>query len=257
MAGDDDALGLVAVEPRQGERLVDVVHDALWQAIQAGRLTAGVKISESRIAESLGVSRTPVREALRRLQAAGMVVSRPHRGIVVVDPKQDAATVFAVRQRLEGLAASLAAQQMTVPQLERLTDLQDRMEALVDRMEAMSAEEEAEAREELAVLNARFHEEINSAAGSARLTQLIDQVSPVYLSREVVTRYSLAETRHSMEGHRAILDALWRRDSELADELVCEHLELGKRIVLRQLNAEPQDAASVVPALVDGAERAG
>lgn len=214
--------------PVPGERLADRVYRAVRRAIGDGDLLAGARLVETEVAEMLGVSRTPVREALRRLESDGVLASEPHRGFAVVDLLEDAAVVYQVRQRLEGLAAQLAAENITVPTLKELDHVQVQMERILD-------DDAPETLHELAVLNSVFHDTISEAASSPRLRRLVKDLVPQYVSRQVVTLYSAEQRRESFEGHRQILDALWRRDGELADRLVQEHLEKGKQVVLAQL----------------------
>lgn len=216
------------LDSKPGERLADGVYRALRRGIADGLVPARTRLVETDVAEVLGVSRTPVREALRRLETDGMLESAPHRGFVVCDPLEDAATVYTMRQRLEGLAARMAAEHITVPQLKELDRAQAEMERLLD-------DDSPGAIAELGRLNAVFHTLINEAAGSPRLSRIISYLAPMYVSRQVVTMYSEAERRASFESHRQILAALWARDEETADRLVQEHLEKGKRVVLDRL----------------------
>lgn len=213
-----------------GVPLSQAVYQSLHQAIGEGRIPAGGRLIENDIARLLGVSRTPVREALRRMQSDGTLESTPHRGFVVVDLMDDAAVVFQVRERLEGLAAALAAKRITVAELTELDRIQTRIEGLAPGAEG-------EAVDEMARLNAAFHTRINEASGSARLRTLVEHLTPAYVSYQVVTFYRPDERARSVQGHRRILDALWARDHDLADQLVQDHLEMGKRIALQRLTA--------------------
>jgi DNA-binding GntR family transcriptional regulator len=198
----------------------------LADVLKSGRLAPGARLVEADIADALQVSRTPVREALRRLEAAGLVQSVRNRGFVVANLLADVDHVFLIRERLEGLAAKLAAQEITVGELDHLNALQRSMEDLVTDS---SVDVEA-----LVDLNHRFHASITGAARSPRLSALIDRLHPEYVSYQVVRSYDQDERARSIDEHRAILDALWRRDAAAADELVQRHLERGKSIVVAQ-----------------------
>ena len=227
MKGDGSVIDSLVrtANPVLGERLADRVYRSVRAAISDGALVGGDRLVETDVADLLGVSRTPVREALRRLEADGVVASEPHRGFVVVDALEDAATVYAIRQRLEGLAARLAADNITVPTLTELDHVQSQMERLL-------GDDSPETFHELAMLNSVFHDTISEAAGSPRLRTLVRDLVPQYVSRQVVTFYDQQQRRESFEGHRRILEALWRRDGALADGLVQEHLEKGKQVVV-------------------------
>ena len=101
--------------------LRDVVSDVLRQAIKDGVLKPGERLMEIRLAEELGVSRTPIREAIRKLEQEGFVVMVPRRGTYVADISlKDISQVFEIRGALEELAAGLAAERITPDELERL-----------------------------------------------------------------------------------------------------------------------------------------
>jgi DNA-binding GntR family transcriptional regulator len=148
------------------------------------------------------------------------------RGFEIVDPVQDAAVVYEMRQRLEGLAARLAAEVITVPELEALNAVQARMMAIIESADP------SRSLDELAELNGLFHSRINSACRRPRLIHLIEQLSPIYISRQIVMLYSQEERKHSIEEHAEILAALWGRDAERAEQLIHRHLKGGKRFML-------------------------
>jgi DNA-binding GntR family transcriptional regulator len=214
--------------------LGDAVHAAISQALQLGLYRPGARLVEGELAQELSVSRTPVRDALHRLEVEGLVRSVHNRGFVVADLDSDAAVVFAIRGRLEGLAAALAARHITVPELEALDRLQGQMERIV-----ADPEPDVDA---LIELNYAFHHAVNHASRSERLERLISRLHPQYVSYQVIRLYDGRERRRSIEEHRATLDALWRRDHTLADRLIQAHLEHGKEAVLRRLGpAEGSD----------------
>lgn len=219
---------MAPVIAESGERLADAVYRVLHSKLSTGQLSTGTRLVEADLAEQLGVSRTPLREALRRLEAEGTVESSPHRGFVVVDLLADAEIVYAIRQRLEGLAAAEAARRITLAELENLQELHE-------EMEARGGDDRPEALQELVNLNKQFHESINEAAASRRLNNLVRSLAPAYISRQVISFYTPEERKHSWRQHREILDALWKRDTSRADSAVQEHLASGMNVVLRGL----------------------
>ena len=120
-----------------------------------------------------------------------MINTEGRRGFVVVDPRQDVEVVYEIRKRLEGLAARLAADHITVPQLQNLDGIMEEMWAMVD------AADIDENRDRIAELNHTFHIAINEASGSARLVALIEQLAPIYRSRRLVRYYSPETLRNS------------------------------------------------------------
>ena len=125
---------------------VDHVHRELRQAIVHGRLEPGTRLVETQLAEMLGVSRTPIREALLRLETEGVVL-RGQGGLVVADTESERAVILGIRQRLEGFAARLAAERMSASELDAL---EAACAAGAATIEEMSLEERR-------VSNFRFH----------------------------------------------------------------------------------------------------
>lgn len=207
--------------------LADAVYSAISQALRGGHYAAGSRLVESDLATALGVSRTPVRDALRRLESDGLVRSEPNRGYVVADLMEDVAHVFLIRERLEGLAAAMAAETITRPQLEDLDVLQVEMETLltVDPTDV----------DRLVELNGELHRRITEASGSPRLIRLIEQLHPEYMSYQVLRLYSDDERRRSIREHREVLDALWQREPETAERVINRHLEHGMGVVLADM----------------------
>lgn len=210
--------------------LSDAVYHSISQALRAGRFDANSRLVESELAEALGVSRTPIRDALRRLESDGLVRSEPNRGYVVADLMEDVAHVFLIRERLEGLAAAMAAETITRPELEELDALQAEMEQLLAAVPTDI--------DRLVELNGRLHQRITDASRSPRLIRLIERLHPQYMSYQVLRIYSDDERRRSIREHREILDALWQRDSATAEHVIHRHLEHGKGVVLRDMTTK-------------------
>jgi DNA-binding GntR family transcriptional regulator len=210
--------------------LSDAVYQSISQALRAGRFEANSRLVESELAEALGVSRTPIRDALRRLESDGLVQSEPNRGYVVADLMEDVAHVFLIRERLEGLAAGMAAETITRPELEELDALQAEMEQLLAAVPADI--------DRLVELNGQLHQRITDASRSPRLIRLIERLHPQYMSYQVLRIYTDEERLRSIREHREILDALWRRDSATAEQAIHRHLEHGKGVVLRDMTTK-------------------
>jgi DNA-binding GntR family transcriptional regulator len=223
-----------------GDRLVDAVYRAVHTSISEGTVAAGTRLVEQDMANEMGVSRTPVREALRRLESEGMLKSEPHRGFVVVDFLEEALTVYAIRQALEGIAARMAAEKITVPELRELAELARQMEELCETGRPEDIERVGQ-------LNLDFHSKINQIAGSAQLNRFISQVTPAFLVVKVVQNYDEEGRRRSLQEHHELLQALWNRDGKLAESLVLEHLEHGKPEIVRLDFQNRQKGANPAP----------
>jgi DNA-binding GntR family transcriptional regulator len=193
----------------------DVVADALREEIRLGRLESGALLRQRDLADRFGVSPTPVREALRRLEAEGFVVSVLHRGAQVVRREQARLEEnFLIRAALEPLAAQLAAERITADDLTELTRLHERLSAADDCDAAALAE-----------LNQAFHLRIYEAAASPVLMTLLR----LLWSSAGETPSRRRGARESSAQHAAILDALRRGDGEAAADKTRLHIEEAMR----------------------------
>jgi DNA-binding GntR family transcriptional regulator len=196
------------------------VHEHLREEILANRLSAGTELQETALAAELGVSRGPVREAIGRLAAEGLVVVRPRRGAIVRSlTKDEFIEAYEVREALEVMAARLATTRLGSDGLARL-------EALTAAMEQHAERDEVDAFFEA---NAAFHATLVDAAGNGRLremyTQLLGQMNG-YRRRSLALRGSL---RQSVAEHRAILAALSSGNPGLAAQLVSDHIRVPQQ----------------------------
>lgn len=193
--------------------LADQVKDRLLEDILAGRYPANGRIIETRVAREVGTSQAPVREALRGLEALGVVEILPFRGARVRRPgTTELLESYAVRTVLEDLAARLA-----VPRLAEhdLAELSGR----VDEMERAARAGDSHA---VAAADAAFHEQIVRVAGNASLHRAwrsLEPFSRTYLTLVVPG----ADARWAAALHAPILDALRRRDAELVERALHEH----------------------------------
>jgi DNA-binding GntR family transcriptional regulator len=210
------------------------VRNHLRNQIFDGTLRPGDRIVESRLARELGISQTPVREALRELEQMGLVVSYPNRGSSVrkVEP-QDADEMYTLRAHLEGMAVSLA--------LPKLVDADfDELDGLI---ESMIEAGEADDPELMTALDTRFHEFILERSGHSLLLRTWQGISPLNWTMMTVIRLKDRNLRELAERHRPIVNALRARDAEAADAAIREHvLVLGERVVrdLARLAESPQ-----------------
>jgi DNA-binding GntR family transcriptional regulator len=188
----------------------------LRDAIIRGALPAGRKISERRLAASLGISAQPVREALRRLERDGMVITLPRSGTVVADvgPGQ-LAELGRIRAALEGVAAALAAEQLDRDGLAALT-------ALLRRMEAGTAAQDHAA---LDAANEEFHALIHCAAGNAFLTRSLTSLRAYdQAGRHRAVGSTPRDLPKALAEHKAIVAAFRRRDPALAEARMRQHV---------------------------------
>jgi DNA-binding GntR family transcriptional regulator len=207
--------------------LREQVKDVLLRRILDDTYVPGARLVETRIAEELGTSQAPVREALRDLEQLGLVVHEPFRGCSVRELSIDALLeAFPVRAALEGLAVRLAAEHITEAQLERL-------EQLVDVMRRGEAGDHTE----VSTADAAFHETVIEAAGNETLERQWNQLQP---RARTFLSLALPASEHgtTADRHVPIVEALRRRDGDAAEREMRQHLEdAASRL---RLLADPQ-----------------
>lgn len=187
--------------------------------IFAGEYPAGVRLREDELSSSIGVSRTPIREALRRLDAEGIVVNVPNRGAHVASwTDAELTDIFELRALLEGYAAGRAATRLTSAELDRLDTLSDEMDSLLDKLPS----EQHYAR--ITQLNSEFHQLIIGAAGSPLLRSLTTSTVQVPLMHRTFRRYSRRALERSFGHHRELVEACRARNAAWAELIMRSHI---------------------------------
>lgn len=193
--------------------LRELVCDALRDRIIAGTLAPGDRLVEDRLAEELGVSRNPVREALRVLAVEGYVELVPRRGAVVARISLELVEqIFQVRMALEALAARLAARNADTDAARRVTQVLDEAE------EAIASGEPAL----LPELNTRFHSLVLELAANPVLTDLMEPLRGRV--QWIFSRTATGRAPHSLAEHRRLADAIASGDEEVAATVAVEHV---------------------------------
>ena len=188
--------------------------ELIRHAILDGRLEPGSRLKEEELARELGISRTPVREALLMLQAEGLVVTAPNRGAVVrTHDADDLRDLYQLRALLEGYATRLAAAKISDEEIGLLRESCDRFDAIAD-----------DDVRELVKENLLFHSAIHSAADSARLSWMVQRVIELPLVYKSYIWYSPDQKRISAHYHRQIANALGAREAERAELIMREHI---------------------------------
>lgn len=206
--------------------LRDVVFNTLRQAILRGELEPGERLMEIALAQKLGVSRTPIREAIRKLELEGLVVMVPRKGAEVADiTEKDLRDVLEVRTALEALSIELAIKNMTEEDFEALRMANEDFRALSDGNELIK----------LAEADVAFHEIIYIATNNNRLIQIINNL------REQMYRYRLEYIKDAsarprlIEEHQEIIDAMLAKDVERAKKAITRHVENQEENVLQTI----------------------
>lgn len=200
--------------------------ELIREAIIDGRLAPGQRLKEEELAQELGMSRTPVREALLLLQSEGLVDSVPRRGATVRSyALDDLDDMYQLRAVLEGYAARRAATRMTPADIARLKESCVRFEGL------SVADELAEIVKE----NLHFHQVITQAAASPRLERMVRKVIEIPLVYKSFHWYSAEQKLISEHYHRQLTHALETDDAERAELIMKEHVLEARDFLLAQL----------------------
>lgn len=222
------------------QSLVDIVAERLEAAIISGKLEPGTKLSEQGLATSLGVSRGPLREAIRRLEGRKLLERTPNIGVRVAQLSlRDLQEILVVREALEATACMLAAQNMSdgdIAALQKLIDAHGKQKSIQEGQGYFQETKDED-----------FHVRIATGSGNARLLQMLCgdlyDLLRVYRYRSSTNP---GRARDALQEHLAIVDAIARRDGEAAAAAMRTHLQHARKIVEDQLAAEVDGETDVV-----------
>ncbi|WP_070000035.1 GntR family transcriptional regulator [Cellulosilyticum sp. I15G10I2] len=209
--------------------LRDIVFQTLRKAILTGELEPGERLMEIQLGEKLGVSRTPIREAIRKLELEGLVIMVPRKGAQVAQfTEKDIQDVLEVRAALEALAAKIACKRMDDRAFLKL-------QLAITEYDYAAREKDIETMIEKDV---EFHETIFNASQNDKLIQLFNNL------REQVHRYRIAYLKNTGESelvhaeHLQLLEALQRRDEVLAEEIAAKHIQTQCVSIMRFIKSK-------------------
>ncbi|MBO6179145.1 MAG: GntR family transcriptional regulator [Selenomonadaceae bacterium] len=210
------------------EPLREVVSEALRKAIREGVLLPGERLMEIQLSEELGVSRTPVREAIRKLDQEGYVVMMPRRGAYVASITiRDINEIFEIRRALESLSSSLAAERISADELETLQRL------LVEIGRYIKSKD----MEKIVETDIKFHDLLYQASRNARLVGIISNL------REQLTRFRTLSMSYpgrleeTLKEHKAMVDAMAKGDAAAARKAAEKHMERSEQTLLDAIEA--------------------
>ena len=222
-----------AVPDAENGTIPDRIFSLIKEAIVEGEMAAGSKISEPELARAYGISRGPLREAIGRLEACGLVVRRPNIGARVVTlSSSQLIEIFHVREALEGMAARLAAQHMSD---EEIADLRCLLDRHADQI-ARDTEHAYFQREG----DLDFHYRIVEGCRNRRLQSLLcnDLYHLVRMYRCQFGMASPPRARRALDEHSHIADAIEGRDGELAEILMRRHIRASRKNVEQRLSED-------------------
>lgn len=215
--------------PNQDEYLPlrDVVFKTLRQAILTGELKPGERLMEIHLADKLGVSRTPIREAIRMLELEGLVTMIPRRGAEVAHiTRKSLQDVLEVRRALDALAVELACERISEKDLNRLREACDHFAEVTKTGDAS----------QIAKADVALHDIIVEAADNERLKQLVNNLSEqMYRYR---FEYIKDTSKHGqlIEEHEIIYNAIAKKDKEVASQAVKTHIDNQEHSIIKTLN---------------------
>ena len=209
--------------------LRDVVFKTLRKGILTGELKPGERLMEIHLANRLGVSRTPIREAIRKLELEGLVTMVPRRGAEVANiTEKNLKDVLEVRQALESLAIELACERITEENKEELRQKLDQVETAVRTGDTGA----------IASADVAFHDAIVEFSGNMRLIQLVGNLGEqMYRYR---FEYIKDVSKHSqiMSEHRIMFDSIMENDRAKAARIVKVHINNQEEAIMRQIQKE-------------------
>ena len=210
--------------------LADSLLEQIRKAVVEGEIAPGAKISEPELARRFGVSRGPLREAISRLEAGGLVTRRPNVGARVITlSAQGLIEIYELREALEGMAARLAAENMSDEELQAMRDLLEIHQVNVEEKDGQAYFQKEG--------DLDFHYRIIQGSRNQRLTRVLcDDL--YHLARMYRFQFGMASrrARKALEEHGMILDAIADRDGESAELLMRRHIRASRRNVERLLN---------------------
>lgn len=216
-------------------KAVDSAYRAIREGILAGSLAQGSHITARQLAEATGLSRTPVREAMRRLEAEGLITLIPNRGAFVARwTESEIEQIYELRVLLESFAAQVAAERINDEQRAELRSLAQEMGRLVEQRPVNV--------EAIAEVNDRFHKGVLEACGNPRLRDLLGTITEVPLQLSTFRRYSIDELRRSAAQHAELVSALLVGDGDWARSVMTAHIRSARHTLLQSPAALPIEA---------------
>jgi len=207
--------------------LREVVSETLREAIVNSVLKPGERLMEIQLAEELGVSRTPVREAIRKLELEGFVIMIPRRGTYVADLSiKDINEVFEIRTALDVLAAGLAAERITDDELEVMERILVQIGEYIDQNEL----------EPIVDLDSQFHDILYKACRNDRLVGIINNLREQFTRFRTISMAFPGRIQNTLEEHSRLVEAIAARDVDLAQQLAREHMENSEQTLLMDIN---------------------
>ncbi|MBQ2160340.1 MAG: GntR family transcriptional regulator [Firmicutes bacterium] len=205
--------------------LREIVYEELKRQIMVGEIAPGTRMMEVELAEEMGVSRTPVREAIRKLEKEGLVTIEPRRGAYASDiSAKEMVDILEVRQDLEGMAAGIAAQKITEEGKTELTEIARRYRESVEKGDV----------DEIIRNDEAFHKYIVGLSGNKTLIKMVSQVQELALRFRYIYYEDFSRFQNQPTEHQAIVDAIISGNFNSARVNAEQHLASLKEFVMKE-----------------------
>lgn len=204
--------------------LSDQIFEQLENDILIGKYSRGEILTETRLSEELGVSRTPIREALNRLSQEHIIEDSSKGSVVIGISEEDAEDIFKIRLRIEGMAAYGCAKNITDKQLNELKDALELQEFYIGRQNV----------DNIRIMDSRFHEMLYDFCGS---TVLHDVLVPLHRKAQKYRHISVSDQTRaevSLKEHKEIFEAIKSKNADLAEQKAVEHISHAAERILRK-----------------------
>ncbi len=218
-------LGGIRVAKRKSLR--EEVYDSLKKSILHGKLKGGQRLIEEQLADQIGISRTPVREAFHKLERDELVTRLPKGGFAVREfTKEDVEEIFGIRSALESYAVFLATLHMTPEKISKLE------KKIGETVKALKSEDN----DKVVQLHTEFHDLLYQSCESRKLIDMINNFRDYFYRYRPALLRTEKSIRDSIDDHRHMLEAMKRKNPRLVEKLTRKHLAKGKEIIIKEIN---------------------
>ena len=207
--------------------LADQIFDKLENYILVGEYRKGEVLTELKLSETLGVSRTPIREALRRLEQENIITMSTKGAVVIGISPEDIEAIYEMRVRIEGYAARYAAMKASDEEIKALFDIVELQEFYIHKEDAQRIME----------CDSRFHRMLYKMSGSVPIYTTLSELHKKIIKFRRVSVEMSERAKRSNEEHRAIYEAIASRNSELVEALTVKHIENARESIMKKIAA--------------------
>ncbi|MGB9629992.1 MAG: GntR family transcriptional regulator [Thermodesulfobacteriota bacterium] len=207
--------------------LREEIYESLKKSILHGKLKGGQRLVEEQLANQVGISRTPVREAFHKLERDDLVKRRPKGGFIVREfTEEDVEEIFGIRTALESYAAYLATLHITPDEINALE------KKVKEAEKALKGGDEDKA----VKVHTEFHDLLYDACKSRKLIEMINNFRDYFYRYRYALLHTESGMKVSIQDHRQMLEAMKRKNPRLVERLVRKHLERGKELILKEIH---------------------